>query len=142
MVLKQASFSQTIFSYKGANPLIRFYDFSQPDFSQLRRFLIKFQPCKSWQSPVRITGRVRYILGSYPGEKNRKIVQKIGVVAKSRVAKSRVAKSRVAKSRSTFQRYIKFDLERNFSDSFRTPRSFFNFLTHVKPFILNNVDYI
>ena len=37
---------------------------------------------------------------------------------------------------------IKFDLERNYSDSFRSPRSFFNFLTHVKPFILNNVDFI
>ena len=68
-------------------------DFSQPDFSQLHWFLIKFQPCKSWQSPV----RVRYILGSYPEEKNRKIVQKNGVVAKSRVAKSRVAKSQLRK---------------------------------------------
>ena len=59
-------------------------DFSQPDLSQLQWFLIKFQPCKSWQSPVRIRGRVRYILGSYPREKNGKIVQKISVVAKSR----------------------------------------------------------
>ena len=63
----------------------RYRDFSQPNFSQLYRLLlIKFQPCKSWQSPVRV--RVRYILGSYLKEKNRKVIQKISAVVKSRRA--------------------------------------------------------
>ena len=59
------------------------------DFSQLHRFSIKFQPCKSLPSPVGVRGRVSHILGSYPREKSRIIVQKIGVVATSPVAKSR-----------------------------------------------------
>ena len=59
------------------------------DFSQLHRFSIKFQPCKSLPSPVGVMGRVSHILGPYPREKSRIIVQKIGVVVTSPVAKSR-----------------------------------------------------
>ena len=81
--------------------------FSQPDFSQLFRILMYFQPCKSWQSPVRVRGRVRYIFGFSSAEKNRKFALKIGRVAKSRVANSRVANSRVAKSRVAKSRVAK-----------------------------------